>query len=461
LNDSDAYLVINSVNDDLEDDDDDEDDIFESKKYSRGKRKRLSSSTSVSSVSSIISTSSFLSTDHELEESVSRKDGRSIKNKSYHKSSSKRPHRMSVSEINKTKTDTTQSQNKNPRGRPKTESNHLKAQTSASNKNNKHKAISAKKIKTLNKSSKSKPKYKSKITIDESSSSEFDSESHSSLDYSFSNESSHHSNNSHKQPNKAFKSSLANKLAKQESRLTVVENNLIEKDEMWNGKNLNEIHASTSQKLAIKLALAIKGADLKDCVFTEDGEESSNSTRIPWTLDEISVFRRTMMRKCKLNSEQFFSKISQFKKAINGRSRYEHKKYLDELGVNMKSKRAKLYSKSKKNNPLSSDDEDENDSSSQINRKHRVRFSSTLIKPIDSNEQDQSQLQSNRNASSSDQVPSKTIVAATSVDNILPLQPTAGAVAAATYSHEDTPSILILNYFKKIKKSSTQISNEK
>ena len=87
------------------------------------------------------------------------------------------------------------------------------------------------------------------------------------------------------------------------------------------------------QKLAIKLALAIKGADLKDCVFTEDGEESSNSTRIPWKIDEISVFRRTMMRKCKLNSEQFFSKISQFKKAINGRSRYEHKKYLDGLGV--------------------------------------------------------------------------------------------------------------------------------
>ena len=52
-----------------------------------------------------------------------------------------------------------------------------------------------------------------------------------------------------------------------------------------------------------------------------------------------------------------------------------------------------------------------------------------------------------------------TKVAATSVDNTLPLQPTAGAVAAATDLNKGTPSIM--NYFKKTKKHSIKRLNEK
>jgi hypothetical protein len=45
------------------------------------------------------------------------------------------------------------------------------------------------------------------------------------------------------------------------------------------------------------------------------------------------------------------------------------------------------------------------------------------------------------------------------VDKTLSLQPTAGAVAPATYLNKGTPSIM--NYFKKIKKHSIKRLNEK
>ena len=53
----------------------------------------------------------------------------------------------------------------------------------------------------------------------------------------------------------------------------------------------------------------------------------------------------------------------------------------------------------------------------------------------------------------------QTKVAAACVDNTLPLQPTAGAAAAAYDLNAMTPSIL--NYFKKVRKTSTRNSNEK
>ena len=45
------------------------------------------------------------------------------------------------------------------------------------------------------------------------------------------------------------------------------------------------------------------------------------------------------------------------------------------------------------------------------------------------------------------------------MDNTLPLEPTAGAAAAAHDLNAMTPSIL--NYFKKVRKTSTRNSNEK
>ena len=68
---------------------------------------------------------------------------------------------------------------------------------------------------------------------------------------------------------------------------------------------------------------AIKGDNLKDHVLTDDGEESANSERIPWTVAEIAVFRKMMMRKCKLNSEQFAKKFSSYRTSVNSRSRYD------------------------------------------------------------------------------------------------------------------------------------------
>jgi len=80
-------------------------------------------------------------------------------------------------------------------------------------------------------------------------------------------------------PIKALKGSLESKLTRQESRITAVENNMQETPEMYRGKNLNDLFAQSAQRLAIKLAIAIKGDDLKDCVLTENGEASANSIR--------------------------------------------------------------------------------------------------------------------------------------------------------------------------------------
>ena len=183
------------------------------------------------------------------------------------------------------------------------------------------------------------------------------------------------------QPLKAFKSSLEQKISKQDTRITAMENNMNEEDEIFNGKNLNDIFASTGQKLAIKLAIAMKGDSLKDYVLTENGEESANSDRIPWTIAEIAVLRKVMMRKCKLNSEQFAKKYSSYKTAINSRSRYDYREHLKRLGIKPNSKRARILSKSKKNRFYLSSDEEE-DSRSTFKKKKVVSFSSPLSQSI-------------------------------------------------------------------------------
>ena len=343
--------------------------------------------------------------------------------------------------------------------------------------------FSEKQTKTKNKlvnktASQSKPKFKSQFKLDEFSSSS-ESENNLSDDESASNDVCRSSSKTHSRPFSVLKNSFDKKLSKQDNRITDMENNLTEAQELWNGKNLNDLWASSGPKLAIKLAVAIKGADLKDCVLTEDGEESPNSTRIPWCIEEIAVFRRVMMRKCRLNSEQFSKKFSTYRSAVNGRSRYDHKEHLKRLGVKPKTRRANFYSKSKKNIQVSSDEDDASQSITSHSKSKTVSFSTPVSQSIKSTHFTQASLSINKTkvaatcvdntlpleptagavAAASTSAFIQTKVAAACVDNTLPLQPTAGAAAAAHDLNAMTPSIL--NYFKKVRKTSTRNSNEK
>jgi len=167
------------------------------------------------------------------------------------------------------------------------------------------------------------------------------------------------------------------------------------------------------------------------------------------------VFKRLMMRKCKFNSEQFCKKLPEYKKAVNGRSRYEHLKYLKRFGINPKSRSAKLFSKSKKNLPIINSENEENNSSSQAKRKN-VSFSIPLSQSIPNKE-----LESFESTNKTTLTPScvktsrKSSVATASVDYTLPLQPTAGPAAAASSSRltERKDVVLVpstLNYFPQI-----------
>ena len=98
-------------------------------------------------------------------------------------------------------------------------------------------------------------------------------------------------------PIKALKCSLESKLSRQEGRITAVENIMQESTEMYGGKNLNDLYAPSAQRLAIKLAIAVKGERLKDSVLTLNGEVSANSDKTPWSSAELAVFKRVMMRK--------------------------------------------------------------------------------------------------------------------------------------------------------------------
>ena len=90
-----------------------------------------------------------------------------------------------------------------------------------------------------------------------------------------------------------------------------------------------------------------------------------------------------MMRKCKLNSEQFSKKFSCYRTAVNSRSRYEHRIYLKRLGIEPNSKQARMSSRSTKNRRQSNSDDDEPSTktvkktvsfSDQLTRRYTARF---------------------------------------------------------------------------------------
>ena len=86
-----------------------------------------------------------------------------------------------------------------------------------------------------------------------------------------------------------------------------------------------------------------------------------------------------MMRKCKLNSEQFSKKFSCYRTAVNSRSRYEHRIYLKRLGIEPNSKQARMCSRSTKNRRQSNSDDDE---PSTKTVKKTVSFSDQLTQDI-------------------------------------------------------------------------------
>jgi hypothetical protein len=190
---------------------------------------------------------------------------------------------------------------------------------------------------------------------------------------------SHGSANS--RPIKALKCSLESKLSRQEGRITTVENIMQESTDMYGGKHLNDLYAPSAQRLAIKLAIAVKGERLKDSVLTLNGEESANSDKTPWSSAELAVFKRVMMRKCKLNSEQFSKKFSSYRTAVNSRSRYEYSIHLKRLGIKPKSKQARMFSRSKKHHNQSSSDDDNDVANNPIVKKS-VKFSRQLTQDI-------------------------------------------------------------------------------
>jgi hypothetical protein len=314
----------------------------------KGKRRRGRPSTTKSKVISVSSVSS-------LEDyGVSRKDGKKLKKLEKHKD--KKRQRL-VSSLDEESQSTEKDTKKRGRGRPK-KSNVVKAK----------------------KSIKNKTAFKSKLDLSESSSSLNTSLSETE---NFADEI--HSTNrgfqgsADSRPIKALKCSLESKLSRQESRITAVENIMQESTDMYGGKNLNDLFAPSAQRLAIKLAIAVKGESLKDSVLTENGAESANSDKTPWSSTELAVFKRVMMRKCKLNSEQFSKKFSSYRTAVNSRSRYEYRLHLKSLGIKPNSKQARMYSRSKKHHNHSSSDDDLTDIPIV---KKSVKFSSQLTQDI-------------------------------------------------------------------------------
>ena len=91
------------------------------------------------------------------------------------------------------------------------------------------------------------------------------------------------------------------------------------------------------------------------------------------------------MRKCKLNSEQYSKKFSTYRTAVNSRSRYDYSQYKKRIGVLPNSQRSKAFSKSKKNKPNNSFEDDDQGLSS--SNKKSVTFSSPLSQQIPLNDE--------------------------------------------------------------------------
>jgi hypothetical protein len=220
-----------------------------SSRSSRSSRGSLSSSSNVSSLSSVDST-------------CTRKDGKLLKKQRYAVSSRKRRRVLSSSD----ESVVSEEKVSRGRGRPK------------STKNNANE----------------KPSYQSQLDfIVSSSDSSMLVDSSDNEAREINKSSKFHASKAQSRPVKAFKRSLENKMSTQDTRITAIENNLHEEDDVYNGRNLNDIFAPTGQKMAIKLALAIKGDSLKDHVLTDNGEESANSDRTPWTTRRDCYFYKS------------------------------------------------------------------------------------------------------------------------------------------------------------------------
>ena len=81
--------------------------------------------------------------------------------------------------------------------------------------------------------------------------------------------------------------------------------------------------------------------------MTANCKQSSNSTMPPWSRAEMKVFRRIMMRKCHMSVVDFLNRLMGLIDSVNGRSRYEHKLWLEKLGIEPNSKEAFKYTRAR------------------------------------------------------------------------------------------------------------------
>ena len=102
---------------------------------------------------------------------------------------------------------------------------------------------------------------------------------------------------------------------------------------MWNGRDLMEVYSRDSTKLACKLARAIKKDQLRLFCMTADGEQSTNSTFPPWPVQEMTIFRKVIMRKCVIDGERYAKNLATYVEKVNGAARYEHNKWLESQDI--------------------------------------------------------------------------------------------------------------------------------
>ena len=102
---------------------------------------------------------------------------------------------------------------------------------------------------------------------------------------------------------------------------------------MFKGMDLNETEATSHSKMTVQLDKKIKGKKLKDWCMTANCEQSRNSVLPPWTQNEMAVFKQLMVRRCEWSEREYSRKLPAAIRTVNGRSRYEHKKWLKKLGV--------------------------------------------------------------------------------------------------------------------------------
>ena len=118
---------------------------------------------------------------------------------------------------------------------------------------------------------------------------------------------------------------------------------------MWDGKDLNELHASSGLKLATALADAMFEDDLKDYCMTANCKRSKNSRFPPWPAHAMRTFEKVMRRKMNLIGLEYAKRLGGFVRTVNGHARFMHKLWLEDIGVvpgsreAWKMSRAKIY----------------------------------------------------------------------------------------------------------------------